>query len=243
MPAPRDPIKREIYIKNRRKFLQKLSQDPEWRKNVAEANRKKAQDPEWREKVKEANRKKAQDPEWKRKQKEGALKSSQNPQCRKNHKEGIIKRSQNTKWRESLQGKNNGNWNGGSSFGPYCPLWNKSLKQRIDIFWGGCSTLSGTPPNGEKLMRHHVYYEKKACCIHNDDGTYSIEIDSQVYPIYGQPDKFVLLTRSEHGRINGSFNKVWYMRYFENLINNHFGGKSYLTQDELEALKEITLLN
>ena len=49
----------------------RLAQDPEWRKNVSEANRKKAQDPSWRRKQTENNRKLAQDPEWRKKVSDG----------------------------------------------------------------------------------------------------------------------------------------------------------------------------
>ena len=54
--------------------IQKVLQDPEWRKNVAEANKRHSQNPEWLQNVAEANKRKSQDPEWQKKNVEGAKK-------------------------------------------------------------------------------------------------------------------------------------------------------------------------
>lgn len=138
-------------------------------------------------------------------------------------------------WRsKNICGPNNPSWIGGKSFEPYCPKFNNSLKRRVRIFWGNKSAFGNV--DNKELAVHHVYYEKKACCIANEDGSYSVEIDGQIYPIIGTPDKFIPLTQKEHARVNGSLNKVWYMRFFENLINTKFNGKSYWTEDEYNAL-------
>ena len=52
------------YRKNHAEAIAQLKQDPEWRKNHAEAIAQRTQDPEWRKKNAESNRRQAQDPKW-----------------------------------------------------------------------------------------------------------------------------------------------------------------------------------
>jgi|WetSurMetagenome_2_1015567.scaffolds.fasta_scaffold106903_2 hypothetical protein len=232
------------WIRKHNESSQKACKDPEWIRKNTEQREKMYQDPEWRRKHKEGIQKNIQNPEWIRKNKEALQKLTQDPEWRRKNKESTIRLAQDTEWLcKVVESKIGGFWYGNVRYYDgkklYCPIWGPDLWNRIEVFWGGRSILSGVRinPNGRKLTKHHVYYNKKSCCIENDDGSYSVEINGQIYPIIGDPNKFVLLTDNEHGMLTGHLNKVWYMRYFEWLINTKFNGKSYYTQEEYEALK------
>jgi hypothetical protein len=139
----------------------------------------------------------------------------------------------------SHQGINNvEHWNGFSKEQKYCEKWNENLRQRIRLYFGNKSTLSGKTKednNGRNLSCHHVYYQKKACCEWDNDvnGYYAI-IDGEKYYINGDPNKFVLLTTSENTLVNK--NKLYYIKLFENLIQNNYNNKCYYTQDEYKSI-------
>jgi hypothetical protein len=70
---------------------------------------------------------------------------------------------------DSTKGERHYNWQGGLSYGPYCPKFNKEFKERVRAFWGYECGLCGKSQkmNGKKLHVHHVNYQKDACC--NDE--------------------------------------------------------------------------
>ena len=76
------------------------SQNPAWRKSVAEANRKKAQCPAWRKSVAEANRKTVQCPVWRKNTAEAGRKRAQNPAWRKANTEAREKMYKDPAWRK-----------------------------------------------------------------------------------------------------------------------------------------------
>ena len=132
----------------------------------------------------------------------------------------------------------------------YCELWNEDLKERIRAYWGYVSALSGKSEvssrskNGiiNSISCHHIYYQKKACCIWDEDerGYYAnINIGTLHNPnivrhyIDGDPNKFVTLTASEHKATD--YNKLHWIETFENLIEDQ-GGKCYFTKQEIEEL-------
>lgn len=225
-----------------REGSQKRSLDPEYRRNVTEANRRNAQDsewirknneraqklvqdPEWRRKNKEAMQKFHQDLEYRRKQKEGAQKLAQDPEYKLKHKEGLVGGFciQNITYPERLR---------------YCELWCPDLWHRIDEAQNYQSILSGKTKidnGGRALSRHHVYYQPKACCEWDEDvsGYYAtINTGTKGRPnwykhyIPGDPNKFVLLTRSEHGLV--ASDKPKWIKIFEDLIEIKLGGVCYL---------------
>jgi len=65
-----------------------------------------------------------------------------------------------------MVGEENPNWNGGTSFTPYCPKFNRTLKDSIrDEFNRGC--LICERPESElkrKLHVHHVDYDREQGC-------------------------------------------------------------------------------
>jgi hypothetical protein len=73
-------------------------------------------------------------------------------------------RSNTVKKNGSYAKSNNPCWKGGISYGPYCPEFNESLKERIREEFGRKCFLCGVPENGTKLCVHHVDYQKSQGC-------------------------------------------------------------------------------
>lgn len=80
---------------------------------------------------------------------------------------------------ETSKGENNPNWQGGISFGKYCPKFNDEFKEYIrDKFGRVCFQCGKTEEeNGRRLSVHHVNYDKNCGCAETeedkkvDDGT------------------------------------------------------------------------
>lgn len=133
----------------------------------------------------------------------------------------------------------------------YCYKWNAYLKERIRAYWGYVSALSGESETTiykktgtlSKISCHHVYYQKSACCIWDEDEKgYYVNLNTVVskkHPIFeryyiedGNPNKFVTLTKKEHRMVES--NKLHWIKVFEQIIEDN-GGKCYLSdQDVLE---------
>lgn len=66
------------------------------------------------------------------------------------------------------QGENCPAWQGGLSFGKYCPKFNKSLKTKIRNQYNNCDYISGIHQsicnNNRNLDVHHVDYNKQQGC-------------------------------------------------------------------------------
>jgi hypothetical protein len=100
----------------------------------------------------------------------------------------------------------------------YCELWNHDLKERVRAFFGYKCVECGQPQNGRALHVHHVWYNKKACC---DD----------------TPRSLVPLCHECHSKTSGNnknHRKYW-SDHFQDIIDNYYGGKCYLTKDEMQA--------
>lgn len=136
---------------------------------------------------------------------------------------------------KNLIGSAHHSWTGGST--TYCEKWTPEFRERIRAFFNYQCVECGTPQNGTKLHCHHVYYNKKACCLINDNGNYLSNLGINVLPatfeITGDPNKFVALCTSCHKKAGGSFkNRSMWARHFENIINTYYLGRSYLMQEE-----------
>lgn len=55
------------------------------------------------------------------------------------------------------------NWKGGVSFEPYCPKFNKQLRELIRERDDRTCQLCGTKEDGRQLSVHHVHYDKPEC--------------------------------------------------------------------------------
>jgi hypothetical protein len=226
---------------------QKRAQDPKWKYNNKEAAQKRVKNPEYLDKIKEVNRKTALDPEWRRNNKEAAQKRSQDPEWIRAVTYAARKRSIDPEYLIRLQeGVVGGFCIQNITYrdpSVYCELWCPDLWKRIDEAQNYQSILSGKTKednidkHGEThtLSRHHVYWQPKACCVWDEDaqGYYAlIEIGTKKHPnrikyyIKGDPNKFVLLTMSEHAMIKND--KIKWIEIFENLIETKLGGVCYL---------------
>jgi hypothetical protein len=131
------------------------------------------------------------------------------------------KLSEETKYkmRLSRMGEKCNLWKGGISFEPYCPKFTKEFRDRVRFFWdykcGNPKCGKSQEENGEKLCVHHVHFDKQVCC--ND-----------------RPAMFIPLCRSCHATTNNDPEK--YIKMYEDIIMEKFGGKSYYTKEEYLAL-------
>lgn len=127
-------------------------------------------------------------------------------------------------YRDRMSGTNSPNWNGGSSFEPYCFKFNNEFKERVRAFFSYQCLECGTPQNGTKLGIHHVNFNKQTCC---DD---SIPL-------------FVPLCQSCHAKTS-SANKTsrdHWRKYFINVIITYYNGKCYFTKDEYREIVNAKL--
>lgn len=243
---PKDPVKREEALCNYRGAARKRSQNPEWIRKNKETAQIRAQDPEYLRKIKEVGRTNSQNPEWRHKQKEGCRQRSQDPEYLRKNKESNQRLAQDPEWRlKSREGAIGGFWYGNVRYRDfkYCELWCPDLWHRIDEAQNYQSILSGKTKEdngGRALDRHHVYYQKKACCVWDEDAQgYYVTINIGTvkkpnwykYYIPGDPNKFVLLTTSEHSVVMKD--KLKWIKTFEDLIETKLGGVCYLPKVEL----------
>lgn len=157
-----------------------------------------------------------------------------------NHPQYGVPRPYNVRMK-IVEGHVGGFWYGNVRYSnppKYCELWCPDLWNRIDEAQNYQSILSGKTKfdnGGRVLSRHHVYYQKKACCEWDEDanGYYAwvdvgtLNISHRVkYYIPGDPNKFVLLTSQEHGMVKK--NKLKWIKIFEDLIETKLNGICYL---------------
>ena len=108
-------------------------------------------------------------------------------------------------------GENNPNWNGGTSFEPYCRLFNKSFKKECRDLWGNICGVCGQGPNGKELHVHHIHYDKAAGCN-------------------GRALECIPLCQPHNAKANG--NREWWIAYFENRLWKIFGWHVDLVPEE-----------
>lgn len=143
-------------------------------------------------------------------------------------------------------GENSHFWKGGASFYPYCPKFNKALKERVRNFFGDeCVLCKRTPENnwGAALSVHHVFTEKMACCESKIEEMEAIrkrlppEIISPGAPEFTEIEiihirMLVPLCKKCHGKVEAEsldipFHETKYRKFFAELIMKHFGGKCF----------------
>ena len=105
------------------------------------------------------------------------------------------------------KGEKNVNWNGGTSFEPYCPLFNDNFKERVRNFFDRKCVLCGIPENGRKLSVHH---NKDTCC------------DNSI-PL------FVPLCQKCHSKTNSD--REYYENFFTKLIMEKYNGECYMPKE------------
>lgn len=117
----------------------------------------------------------------------------------------------NIKRSNAFLGEKNPQWQGGISFGKYCPKFNDQLKERVRKFFNYTCLMCGHKWQlGErKLCVHHINYDKRACC------------DKNVKPL------FAVVC---HGKCHNKTNKnrrYWY-QHFQELLALQYGGRCFL---------------
>jgi hypothetical protein len=118
-------------------------------------------------------------------------------------------------WQSFTQvGERNPAWAGGTSFEPYCILFNDEFKERVRIWFGYTCVECGTPQNGRRHCVHHVNYDKETCC-HD-----------------GEP-LFVCLCNKCNLAANN--NRPYWEQHFAEWIHGYYGNKCYLSKEEMKA--------
>lgn len=238
------------YLRKQKEGLERRKQNPEWKHNLKAGAQKRAKDPEWIRKNKEVGRNNAQNPDWKRKQTEAIQKREQNPEFLQKRKNMYT----TDDWRlKQKEGRVGGFWCGAVIYPAppqYCEIWGKPFWRRIDKAQNYKSILSGKTKDDNicrdgktrALSRHHVYYQKKACCEWDEDTQgYHVWINIgsngkpnwYKYQINGDPNKFVLLTAYEHGLC--SHDKLKWIKIFEDLIETKLNGVCYLPKEKSDT--------
>ena len=129
---------------------------------------------------------------------------------------------------ESHLGKNTGvenyNWKGGISYEPYCPKFNNEFREQVRAFFGYTCMMPGCghvwQPGETKLAVHHVNFQKDSCCAE--------DIVPQFVPVcHG----------SCHAKTN--HNREHWEQYFADMINSDYGGKCYLTKEEMKEVRRL----
>lgn len=123
-----------------------------------------------------------------------------------------LKVSKTRKERSISSKERNSNWQGGISFEPYCEKFNEDFKKRVRLFFGDRCVECGCIPSEYRLHVHHVNFDKKSCC---NDTT----------PL------FVPLCRECHNKTQHK--RIFYQYSFTEMINYQYGGKCYLTKEEM----------
>lgn len=135
-------------------------------------------------------------------------------------------------------GSKNPNWVGGDR--KYCEKFNIPFKRRVLAFWyinnKNICPICEKPIIDETPHCHHVYYDKKSCCLKDLEGIYfsnlGISSNEKTFEIIGDPDKFSPLHGNCHAKTTKNGEREFYARKIETLINEKFNGKSYFTEDE-----------
>jgi hypothetical protein len=260
--AVRKACKDPTWLANQTIRNKNKANDPEWLKNNKLAAEKRSQDPNWVERTKAGIKLAMANPEWKESRKRGAAKRELNPDFVKSRTSRNQTYPSDPKYIERLLVgiTGQGFWYGHPIINKerpksYCELWNRDLWNRIDAAWNFKSAISGKTKEENKdreLDRHHVYWQEKACCEWDEDtqgyyatiniGTFANPIMYKHY-IKGDPNKFVLLTRGEHGIIKGNkklgTTKLTWIKFFEELIEQREkeGKKCYLSKEEYKVYK------
>jgi hypothetical protein len=137
----------------------------EGRERIIQANKKSWADPEARAK-RLSSLKKACTPEYKEKLSISTKAAFAKPEVKERKSKAAKEAWGRPEVRESRMGENNGRWNDGNSYKPYCPRFTKELKEEIRIKFHHKCLLCPTiqKKNGRKLCIHHIDYNKNAIC-------------------------------------------------------------------------------
>lgn len=163
-----DPNEREKTSKANKKRYE----NPLERKKLSEAQIKRFEDPLERSKLSKAQKKRWSNPLEHEKASESHKTQWENIDIREKTSKANKKRWASQKEREKqsarMSGENHYNWQGGISFGKYCPKFDDEKKQYIRDKYNNCDYISGIHKDvcnrGRNLDVHHVDYNKLQGC-------------------------------------------------------------------------------
>ena len=136
------------------------------------AQKKRYEDPGEHEKQSITMKKHWEDPESRKKASVAQIKRWENPEERDRQSITMKKHWEDPEEHEkqsiAISGENHPNWQGGISFGKYCPRFNNDIKQQIRNKYDNCDYISGLPAHicnpDRKLDVHHIDYNKLQGC-------------------------------------------------------------------------------
>jgi hypothetical protein len=238
------------WAEQQRQRARDLTQTPEWQKKNSDGQKKSQKTKEHcKRMVQIKNEKLKTDKTFKEqigeKQRKRNLKMWQDPEYVKRFKESRTGQKRNEIQRSRMQeAQIGGYWIGNVRYGNapiYCELW-KDVNPRVHAFQNHKCFLCGVPENGRSHAGHHVFYVKEACCWHSDNGIYYTNLNARNrqendYCIGENPNYFVILCKTCHGKTNGGFkNRKKYADLFKQMIDDNYGGKSYFTKEEYASI-------
>jgi hypothetical protein len=249
------------WVKNHKLAMEKLSKDSTWIENNKVATLKSHGSEAWAINHKIGIERRSQNPDFIKNLHVGIIKRSQNPQWSINVKIAgkklinnpswkayIESRPENTMYKESLLigVTGQGFWYGHPILHDdkmiYCELW-RDVNKRVHAFFDNKCCVCGAPETTRSHVGHHVFYVKNACCWKSEDGIYYTNLNVKThsqndYCIGENPNYFVILCQSCHGKTNGTFeNRKMWADYFKNMIDEKYNGKCYLTKEEYQEYK------
>jgi hypothetical protein len=234
MPAPKDPTKREAWLKKVRVASLGIKPSEETKRKLRESNigqkrsldtckkislskKGKSFSEEHKKHMSEAHKGKEITAEQRRKigaAHRGKIVSAETRRkisiAKKGKKRPPITEEHRRKLSEANKGENCYNWQDGISYEPYCPKFNKDFRDRVRAFFGyQCQMCGHVWKKGERRLHvHHVNFRKDACC------------NNEVAPL------FVPLCTACHAKTQ--FNRVFWHYWFTEMINYLYDGLCYL---------------
>ena len=209
----------------RKETANRLWKDPEWVEQVIISRKETYADPEYKKKISVTLKKRFEDPELLERMRQITTKRYEDP-------------IEMMRLVERLLG---GFWMGNVRYYNmiYCELW-KEVNPRVHAFFDYKCCGCGAPENGHSHIGHHVFYVKGACCWHSEDGIYYTNLNASDhkeddYCIGENPNYFVILCQSCHGKTNGKFaNRKKWADFYRKMINEQYNGKCYFTKEEMK---------
>lgn len=162
----------------------------------------------------------------------------------------VVSEETRRKKREAVCGAKNYNWKGGVSFEPYCPKFNKLLKQNVRNFFGNkCVLCERTKDEnrGRNLSVHHVFTEKMACCENRIEEMNAVRNRLPIHVAHFGEEEFteeeimyirmmVPLCEKCHGKQNKGeelpYEQTKYRKFFAELILSEYDGKCYSEENK-----------
>ena len=188
---------------------------------------------EARKKQSEAQKKVQGTPEARKKNSEAHKKYFEDPEARKSLSEVHKKR-----WEDKY-------WYGSVTYNTkpqYCVKF-KIVKPKVRAFFNHTCCVCGKVENGKAHHVHHVFYDKKSCCLEDVDGLYYSNLHTRGhrekdYCIGENPNYFVLLCGSCHAKTSRMDFELrsCCADWFKDLIDTKYGGICW-KEPELETFK------